>query len=61
MSALGRPQDMFSDTAIQLQPIFAQWVQNTHALAPELTAPTLVQVQVQVGVVILWLLVERLP
>ena len=40
MSALGRPQDMFSDTAIQLQPIFAQFVQNTHALAPELTAPT---------------------
>ncbi|KAJ1681633.1 hypothetical protein LUZ63_023145 [Rhynchospora breviuscula] len=39
MSALGRPQDMFSDTAIQLQPIFAQWVQNTHALAPSLTAP----------------------
>ena len=29
MSALGRPQDMFSDTAIQLQPIFAQWIQNT--------------------------------
>ena len=39
MSALGRPQDMFSDTAIQLQPIFAQWVQNTHFLAPQLTAP----------------------
>nr|YP_009193415.1 photosystem I P700 apoprotein A1 [Takakia lepidozioides] len=39
MSASGRPQDMFSDTAIQLQPIFAQWVQNTHALAPGLTAP----------------------
>ncbi|THU42327.1 hypothetical protein C4D60_Mb00t11160 [Musa balbisiana] len=39
MSALGRPQDMFSDTAIQLQPIFAQWVQNTHALAPGITAP----------------------
>ncbi|KAK8953796.1 Photosystem I P700 chlorophyll a apoprotein A1 [Platanthera zijinensis] len=39
MSALGRPQDMFSDTAIQLQPIFAQWVQNTHALAPSVTAP----------------------
>jgi photosystem I P700 chlorophyll a apoprotein A1 len=38
MSALGRPQDMFSDTAIQLQPVFAQWIQNTH-LAPELTAP----------------------
>ncbi|CAN4128482.1 unnamed protein product [Withania somnifera] len=32
MSALGRPQDMFSDTAIQLQPVFAQWIQNTHAL-----------------------------
>ncbi|XP_057835317.2 photosystem I P700 chlorophyll a apoprotein A1-like [Cryptomeria japonica] len=39
MSALGRPKDMFSDTAIQLQPIFSQWVQNTHALAPSLTAP----------------------
>ncbi len=39
MSALGRPQDMFSDTAIQLQPVFAQWIQNTHFLAPQLTAP----------------------
>ncbi|XLT24736.1 hypothetical protein S245_056163 [Arachis hypogaea] len=39
MSALGRPQDMFSDTAIQLQPVFAQWIQNTHALAPNTTAP----------------------
>ena len=39
MSALGRPQDMFSDTAIQLQPVFAQWIQNTHALAPSITAP----------------------
>jgi photosystem I P700 chlorophyll a apoprotein A1 len=39
MRALGRPQDMFSDTAIQLQPIFAQWVQNIHALAPGATAP----------------------
>jgi len=28
MRALGRPQDMFSDTAIQLQPFLAQWVQN---------------------------------
>ncbi|KAK7308473.1 hypothetical protein VNO77_42080 [Canavalia gladiata] len=37
--ALGRPQDMFSDTAIQLQPVFAQWIQNTHALAPGITAP----------------------
>ncbi len=39
MRALGRPQDMFSDTAIQLQPIFAQWVQNLHTLAPGGTAP----------------------
>jgi hypothetical protein len=39
MSALGRPQDMFSDTAIQLQPVFAQWIQKTHFLAPQLTAP----------------------
>nr|AKI29326.1 photosystem I P700 apoprotein A1 [Selaginella uncinata] len=39
MSALGRPQDMFSDTAMRLQPIFAQWVQNAHASAPVLTAP----------------------
>ncbi|KAI5664606.1 hypothetical protein M9H77_23929 [Catharanthus roseus] len=39
MSTLGRPQDMFSDTAIQLQPIFAQWIQNTHAFAPSATAP----------------------
>jgi photosystem I P700 chlorophyll a apoprotein A1 len=39
MRALGRPQDMFSDTGIQLQPIFAQWVQNLHALAPGATAP----------------------
>jgi photosystem I P700 chlorophyll a apoprotein A1 len=23
-----RPADMFSDTAIQLQPIFAQWIQK---------------------------------
>ncbi|HLO88016.1 MAG TPA: photosystem I core protein PsaA [Nostocaceae cyanobacterium] len=39
MRALGRPQDMFSDTAIQLQPVFAQWVQNLHHLAPGTTAP----------------------
>jgi len=39
ISALGRPQDIFSDTAIQLQPIFAQWLQKTHALAPTVTAP----------------------
>ena len=39
MQALGRPQDMFSDTAIQLQPVFAQFVQNIHTLAPGTTAP----------------------
>uniref|UniRef100_UPI003001A8A5 photosystem I P700 apoprotein A1 n=1 Tax=Cephaleuros lagerheimii TaxID=2738443 RepID=UPI003001A8A5 len=39
MSALGRPQDMFSDKAIQLQPVFAQFIQNTHLLAPQSTAP----------------------
>eukprot|EP00963_Diacronema_lutheri_P014569 scaffold3210_cov4495-Pavlova_lutheri.AAC.5 len=39
MSALGRPQDMFSDTAIQLQPVFAQWIQNLHNTAPGFTAP----------------------
>jgi photosystem I P700 chlorophyll a apoprotein A1 len=39
MRALGRPQDMFSDTAIQLQPVFAQFVQNIHTLAPGATAP----------------------
>ena len=39
MRALGRPQDMFSDAAIQLQPVFAQWVQNLHTLAPGTTAP----------------------
>ncbi|PHT53947.1 Photosystem I chlorophyll a apoprotein A1 [Capsicum baccatum] len=30
----GRSQDMFSDTAIQLQSVFALWIQNTYALAP---------------------------
>ena len=39
MRALGRSQDMFSDTAIQLQPIFAQWVQNIHTLAAGNTSP----------------------
>ena len=39
MRAFGRPQDMFSDTGIQLQPVFAQWLQNLHALAPGSTAP----------------------
>nr|YP_009254444.1 photosystem I P700 chlorophyll a apoprotein A1 [Verdigellas peltata]CZF96697.1 photosystem I P700 chlorophyll a apoprotein A1 [Verdigellas peltata] len=39
LSALGRPEDMFSDTAIQLQPIFAQWIQSLHVAAPSLTSP----------------------
>jgi photosystem I P700 chlorophyll a apoprotein A1 len=39
MRAFGRPQDMFSDTGIQLQPIFAQWVQSLHATAAGVTAP----------------------
>jgi photosystem I P700 chlorophyll a apoprotein A1 len=41
MRALGRPQDTFSDKAIQLQPIFAKWVQSMHTLAPGNTAPNL--------------------
>ncbi|KAJ9535261.1 LOW QUALITY PROTEIN: hypothetical protein OSB04_un001644 [Centaurea solstitialis] len=49
MSALGRPQDMFSDTAIQLQPVFAQWIQNTHALAPGATAPGATASTIAVG------------
>jgi photosystem I P700 chlorophyll a apoprotein A1 len=39
MQALGRPQDMFSDKAISLQPIFAQWIQNLHTAAPSTTSP----------------------
>jgi photosystem I P700 chlorophyll a apoprotein A1 len=38
ISALGRPQDIFSDTGIQLQPIYAQWLQKTHYYAPQRTA-----------------------
>jgi len=37
ISALGRPQDIFGDTGIQLQPVFAQWLQKTHYYAPHLT------------------------
>jgi len=33
MRAFGRPQDMFSDTGIQLQPIFAQWIQHIQTMA----------------------------
>jgi photosystem I P700 chlorophyll a apoprotein A1 len=39
MRALGRSQDMFSDKAIQLQPIFAQWIQNIHTISLSNTAP----------------------
>jgi photosystem I P700 chlorophyll a apoprotein A1 len=39
MQALGRPNDMFSDKAIGLQPIFAQWIQGLHTAAPTITAP----------------------
>ena len=41
MSALGRPQDMFSDSAIKLQPVFAQWIQGLHTAAATVggTAP----------------------
>ena len=39
MRALGLTQDMFSYTAIQLKPVFAQWVQNIHTLAPGNTTP----------------------
>ena len=39
MRALGRPQDMFSDSAISIPPIFAQWIQNAHAAAAGSTAP----------------------
>jgi photosystem I P700 chlorophyll a apoprotein A1 len=38
MQALGRPQDMFSDKAISLQPIFAQWIQGLHTAAPGTTS-----------------------
>jgi len=39
MSTLGHPQHMFCDTAIQLQHVFTQWIQNTYALTPGTTAP----------------------
>jgi len=39
MQALGRPQDMFTDKAISLQPIFAQWIQGLHTSAPSTTSP----------------------
>ncbi|KAF3781236.1 Photosystem I P700 chlorophyll a apoprotein A1 [Nymphaea thermarum] len=38
MSTLGHPQDIFLGTIVQLWSIFAQRIQNTHALAPKTTA-----------------------
>ncbi|PHT98322.1 Photosystem I chlorophyll a apoprotein A2 [Capsicum chinense] len=62
MSALGIPEDMFSDTAIQLQPIFAQWIQNTHALAPGATAPgATASSSLSWGMVIYWQWVASSP
>ena len=43
MRAFGRPQDMFSDTGISLQPVFAQWIQNLHTLAPGNSAPGILE------------------
>merc|ERR1712151_168371 len=40
ISALGRPKDIFSDVAIQIQPIFAQFIQRIHSRAPQITAPS---------------------
>ncbi|UBF27226.1 photosystem I core protein PsaA [Kovacikia minuta CCNUW1] len=48
MRAFGRPQDMFSDTGIQLQPVFAQWIQGIHAAAPGNTAPNALSVASEV-------------
>ncbi len=39
MRAWGRPQDMFSDSAISLKPILANWIQGIHAVAAGSTAP----------------------
>jgi photosystem I P700 chlorophyll a apoprotein A1 len=39
MRAWGRPQDMFSDSAISLKPILANWIQGIHASAAGATAP----------------------
>ena len=50
MNALGRTSDMFSDTAIQFQPVFAQWIQHFHinTLIAAMAAHTLFSVD-QVG------------
>jgi photosystem I P700 chlorophyll a apoprotein A1 len=38
ISALGRARDIFSDTRIQVQPIWAQLIQKLHFIAPEISA-----------------------
>ncbi|KAJ1617729.1 hypothetical protein T492DRAFT_852848 [Pavlovales sp. CCMP2436] len=37
--ALGRSKDMFSDSAIKLEPVFAQWIQSLYTVANQGTAP----------------------
>ncbi|MGK7905961.1 MAG: photosystem I core protein PsaA [Synechococcus sp.] len=49
MQALGRPQDMFSDTAIQLRPIFAQFIQNIHTTTAATVGDTVVNTAPLVG------------
>jgi photosystem I P700 chlorophyll a apoprotein A1 len=39
MRALGRSQDMFSDRAIVLKPIFADFIQHIQTVIPSITAP----------------------
>jgi len=39
LCALGRAGDCFADGAVELQPIFARWIQSLHAIAPISTAP----------------------
>lgn len=41
MGVLERPQDIFSYTTFQLQPVFAQWIQSTQVLAPRATSTSL--------------------
>jgi photosystem I P700 chlorophyll a apoprotein A1 len=40
ISALALPKDIFRDVAIQIQPIFAQFIQRIHSVAPQITAPS---------------------
>ena len=49
MRALGRPQDMFSDSAISIQPICAQWIQTVHAAAAGSTAPNALASKIKPG------------